>query len=66
MDIYLSVADGSYELADSNGKTYTVEEVEEIFSKPCVPFENWNMALDRLRSFDWNIEKLKEFYRLNP
>jgi hypothetical protein len=56
-----------FSIEDETGKEYTIEEAKEEWSKIVAKnfenFENCNLAFERLVTFNWNLERVKEWYK---
>lgn len=62
-ELYLNAADGSFTITDIDNKKYTTNEAKALFESGQV--EDYNLALKRLISFDWDLDELKRFYKDN-
>ncbi len=53
-----------FSIEDGDGNKLTIEQAKQIYNDGQA--EDYNLGFKRLVSFDWNVERLKQFYIDNP
>ena len=53
-----------FSIEDESGKQLTIEDAKQIVESGRM--SDCNVGLQRLSEYDWNIDRLKQFYIENP
>ena len=53
-----------FSIEDESGKQLTIEDAKQIVESGRM--SDCNVGLQRLIEYDWNIDRLKQFYIENP